>query len=73
MEIYRGARGRNVKIYESPYFVDDPNARFDMEFTDSQLCGANANATIEFKFISRNQYKMTSDEVCYVETNLTEL
>jgi hypothetical protein len=35
MEIYRGPRGQNVKIYESPYFVDDPDARFEIEFTDS--------------------------------------
>lgn len=36
MEIYRGARGNNSKIYESDYFVDDFNKRFaDLSFTDA--------------------------------------
>jgi hypothetical protein len=54
MEIYRGGRGKNVKIYESPYFVDDPDARFEIELSDSQLCGTDPTANIEFKLISRN-------------------
>lgn len=73
MEIYRGARGHNAKIYESRYFVDDPTARFELDFTDAQLFGCDAATKIEFKFVSRNQYKMTSTEVCYLECTIAEL
>lgn len=57
MEIYRGERGKNVKIYESSYWVDDLNERFTaLTFEDALLCNADPKCPIEFKFINRNQY-----------------
>ena len=39
MEIYRGPRGNNGKIYESDYFVDEMDYEFPpVEFDDAQLC-----------------------------------
>ena len=39
MEIYRGPRGNNGKIYESDYFVDEMDYEFPLiEFDDQQLC-----------------------------------
>lgn len=71
MEIFRGARGENIKIYESPYLVFGTELRLrDLIFTDSQLCGADPDSPIEFKFIERNQYKMTDVEVGYIQTTL---
>lgn len=39
MEIYRGPRNKNGKIYESDYFVDEMDYEFPpVEFDDQQLC-----------------------------------
>lgn len=66
LEIYRGQRGNNAKIYESEWFTNDPNHQFDLiELTDDKLCGTDHTAPIEFKFINRNQFKMINTEVCY--------
>jgi len=73
MEVYRGKRDQNAKIFESPYFVEDPLAKIPMSFTDAQLCNGDQDSPIEIKFISRNQYKMTNTEICYAETTLNAL
>ena len=39
MEIYRGPRGNNGKIFESDYFVDEMDYEFpSIDFDDAQLC-----------------------------------
>lgn len=74
LEIFRGPRGNNVKIYESEWYVNDPNHRFKgLEFSDSQFCNGDPDMKIEFKFINRNQYMMENTEICYLETSLNEL
>jgi hypothetical protein len=75
MEIYRGKRGsNNAKFWESEYFVDEFDYRFqEMEFTDQDLCNGDENSPIEFKFINRNQYKMENTEIGHVETTLANL
>jgi hypothetical protein len=74
MEIWRGPRGNNVKVYESEYFINEPDHKFDkIEITDSLLCGAKDDSPIEFKFINRNQFKMTNTEICYCTTTLSNL
>ena len=72
MEIWRGQRGQNVKVYESEWFTNDPNHQFNqIEITDAALCGTDFSSPIEFKLISRNQFKMVNTEVCYATTSLT--
>lgn len=74
MEIYKGARGKNVKIYESSYFVDEKVIRLEkIRFTEQELNNGEHDATIEIKFMMRNHYKMENQEICYVETTLTSL
>ncbi len=70
MEIYRGPRGNNAKIYESEWFVNNPDHQFDpIELTDAFLYELDPFMPIEFKFINRNQFQMINTEVCYLETN----
>jgi hypothetical protein len=74
MEIYRGPRGNNGKIYESDYFVDEMDFQFPtIEFDDAQLCQREHDSQIEIKFINRNQYQMVNTEVCHCITSLNEL
>ncbi len=74
LEIYRGPRGNNAKIYESTWYVDDENHHFkNVELTDAQLCGCDESCPIEFKFINRNQYHMLNTEVAYLVTTLADL
>ena len=74
MEIYKGARGNNVKIYESSYWVDDLDEHFKgLCFDDSLLCKADPNSAIEFKFINRNQYQMINTEIAHIQTTYGEL
>jgi hypothetical protein len=55
MEIYRGNKGNDAKIYESEYFVNDPNHEFESIYiTDGRLCGGDPNLNITIKFICRN-------------------
>ena len=74
MEIYRGPRGNNGKIYESDYFVDEMDFEFPtVDFDDQQLCQCDPDSPIEIKFINRNQYQMVNQEICHVVTTLKEL
>lgn len=74
MEIYRGERAKNVKIYESDYWVDDLDTTITgLEFTDAQLCNGDPNSPIEIKFVNRNQYQMVNTEIAYVQTTLKEI
>lgn len=74
MEIYRGSRGNNAKIYESEWFTNEPNHFFDkIVLTDAVLCLTDYSYPIEFKFINRNNFKMTNTEVCYLTTNFRDL
>lgn len=74
LEIFRGLPGSNAKIYESEWFVNELNHKFEpIELTDAQLCGADHFSPIEFKMVSRNQYKMLNTEVCSLTTNLNAL
>ena len=55
MEIYKGVRGNNAKVYESEWFTNDPNHIFNpIEITDGHLCNGNPELEIEIKFINRN-------------------
>ncbi len=57
MEIWKGPRGANSKIYESNYWVDDLDEHFNnLTFDDAFLCNSDHEYPIEFKFINRNQY-----------------
>jgi len=74
MELYRGPRGANGKVFESSFFVDNMNYHFKpLSFTDAQLCGGDPDSPIEIKFINRNQYKMENSEICYAETTLNKI
>lgn len=74
MEIYRGVRGNNVKIYESEWFTNEPNHRLaPIHLSDAQLCGNDPTSPIEFKFINRNQFKMTNTEIAYFTTTFKDL
>lgn len=54
MEIYKGARGNNAKVYESEWFTNDLNHEFDLiHLTDSQICDSQ-DSDIEIKIINRN-------------------
>lgn len=69
MEIYKGVRGNNAKVYESEWFTNDPNHIFNpIEITDGHLCNGNPEMEIEIKFINRNQFKMENKEICYIST-----
>ena len=71
MEIYRGLKEHQTKVYESEWFVDEPNHKFaPIELTDAQLCNCDPAMVITFKFIRRNQFLMTNTEVCSTTTSL---
>lgn len=73
LEIYRGVKGNNAKVFESEWFTNEPNHVFEqIKITDSMLCESDS-AEIEIKIINRNQFKMTNKEVCHVSTNLKDL
>lgn len=74
MEIYRGDAKDNVKVYESEWFVNDLNHRFEpIKITDAHLCGCDPKAPITIKFINRNQFTMTNTEVATLETSVLQL
>lgn len=71
MEIYRGNNRNNVKVYESEWFVNDLNHRFEpIKISDAHLCGCDPKAAITIKLINRNQFTMTNTEVCCLVTNI---
>jgi hypothetical protein len=74
MEVLKGPRGNNGKIYESNFFVDQMTHEFQiLEFTDQELCNTDAEAPIEIKFVNRNQYQMENTEICFCVTSLAKL
>lgn len=74
LEIYKGQKGQNAKIYESEWFVGDISKRLDIiTLTDSLLCNCNKECPITFKFISRNHFEMVNTEIASLTTNLNRL
>lgn len=74
MEMYRGNAEHKVKIYESEWWVDQPDHKFEtIEMTDTQLCNGKETEVIYFKFWRRNQFLMTNSEVCSCTTSLNAL
>jgi len=74
MEIFRGATDHKVKVFESEWFVDDPNHKFEnIEMTDTQLCNGSDTELIEFRFIRRNQFLMSNEMVCHFTSSLNHM
>lgn len=74
LEVYRGPRGQNTKVYQSEWWVDEPTKTLEpFEITDQKLFLGNMNLPIELKMFSRNQFTMTNTEICYIETNFAQL
>lgn len=73
LEIYKGPRNQNAKIYESEWNVDEVSKHYNINISDAHFCDTNPDMPIEFKFINRNQYMMINTEVAFLMTTLGDL
>jgi hypothetical protein len=74
MEIWKGdtVEGQ-MKIYESDLWVDEFEKTFTLKFTDAELCNCKPGLAIEFRFVSRNQYRMENTTVVSCFTTLARM
>lgn len=71
MEIFKGPKDKQIKVYESEWIIEDLNHQFDnIKFSDAHLCNSDQNYPIEIMFISRNQFLMENKLVTSCKTSL---